>query len=68
MRRSRPISLARRLRLGKELALLARVLTVAVPSMVYTATVMTENVFYGLFLFVTLAFVAMLERPTLGGR
>ena len=50
--------------LRQELALLAALLTVAVPSMVYTGTVMTENVFYGLFLVVTLAFVAMLERPT----
>jgi hypothetical protein len=55
--------LARRM-LRKELALLAALLTVAVPSMVYTGTVMTENIFYGLFLFVTLALVAMLERPT----
>ena len=55
--------LARRM-LRKELALLAALLTVAVPSMVYTGTVMTENVFYGLFLLVSLALVAMLERPT----
>jgi hypothetical protein len=57
--------LARRM-LTKELALFAALLTVAVPSMVYTGTVMTENVFYGLFLLVTLVLVAMLERPTVG--
>ena len=33
--------------------------------MVYTGTVMTENVFYPLFLLVVLALVAVLERPTL---
>ncbi len=55
--------LARRM-LTKELALFAALLTVAVPSMVYTGTVMTENVFYGLFLIVMLALVGMLERPT----
>jgi hypothetical protein len=54
-------------RILKELpALLVAVLTVAVPSMAYTGTVMTENVFYGLFLIVTLLFVLMLERPTAG--
>ena len=56
--------LARRM-LCKELALFAALLTVAVPSMVYTGTVMTENLFYGLFLLVSLALVAVVERPTL---
>jgi hypothetical protein len=55
--------LARRM-VTQRLALFAAVLTVAVPSMVYTGTVMTENVFYGLFLVVMLALVSMLERPT----
>jgi len=55
--------LARRM-LPKGLSLLAAVLAVAVPSMVYTATVMTETVFYTLFLLVALALVAALERPT----
>ena len=55
--------LARRV-VATPLALLAAVLTVAVPSMVYTGTVMTENAFYGLFLVVVLALVSMLERPT----
>ena len=55
--------LARRL-LGTGLALLAAVLTVLVPSMLYTGTLMTENAFYPLFLVVCLALVATLERPT----
>ncbi len=46
------------------LALLAALLTVAVPSMVYTGTLMTENVFYPLFLCVALLLVLALERPT----
>ena len=36
----------------------------AVPSMLYTGTLMTENAFYPLFLVVALALVATLERPT----
>jgi Dolichyl-phosphate-mannose-protein mannosyltransferase len=56
--------LARRL-MDRWLALLAAVLTVAVPSMAYTGTLMTENAFYPLFLATTLAFVAYLERPSL---
>jgi hypothetical protein len=46
------------------LALLAAVLSVAIPSMVYTATVMTENVFYPVFLLAALLLVRMVERPT----
>jgi hypothetical protein len=46
------------------LALGVAVLTVAVPSMVYTGTLMTENLFYPLFLLCALALVAVLERPT----
>jgi Dolichyl-phosphate-mannose-protein mannosyltransferase len=46
------------------LALLAALMTVAIPSMAYTGTVMTENAFYPLFLLVTLALVVVLERPT----
>jgi Dolichyl-phosphate-mannose-protein mannosyltransferase len=48
------------------LALLAAVLAVAVPSLAYTGTVMTENVFYPLFLLVTLVLVLVLEQPTPG--
>jgi hypothetical protein len=55
--------LARRV-LAEPLALLAAALTVAVPSMVYTATLMTENAFYPLFLAAALAIVLWLERPT----
>jgi len=55
--------LARRM-LTEVQALVVALLTVAVPSMVYTGTVMTENVFYGLFLLTTLALVAALEQPT----
>ena len=56
--------LARRV-LGKWLSLAAAALAVAIPSMVYTATLMTENAFYPVFLTVVLVFVAWLERPTL---
>jgi hypothetical protein len=56
--------LARRV-LQPGLALLVAVLTVAVPSMVYTGTLMTENLFYPVFLFAALALVLVLERPTL---
>ena len=55
--------LARRVA-GQGLALLAAVLAVAVPSMVYTAVVMTENAFYPVFLLAALALVALLERPS----
>jgi hypothetical protein len=55
--------LARRV-LTEPLALAAAALTVAVPSMVYTATLMTENAFYPLFLAAALAMVLWLERPT----
>jgi len=48
------------------LALVVSLLTVAVPSMVYTGMLMTENLFYPLFLCCALALVAVLERPTLG--
>ena len=55
--------LARRL-LSPWHALVVAALTVTVPSMLYTGTIMTENVFYPLFLVVAVALVAMLERPT----
>jgi len=55
--------LARRL-LAARLALVVAALTVAVPSMLYTGTLMTENAFYPLFLTCVLALVAMLDRPT----
>ena len=46
------------------LALLAALMAVAIPSLAYTGTVMTENAFYPLFLLVTLVLVVVLERPT----
>ena len=45
------------------LALVVAALTVAIPSMVYTGTLMTENVFYPLFLTCALLLVLVLERP-----
>jgi 4-amino-4-deoxy-L-arabinose transferase-like glycosyltransferase len=55
--------LARRL-LGPGLSLGAALLAVALPSLAYTGTVMTENVFYPLFLTAGLLLVLVLERPT----
>jgi hypothetical protein len=55
--------LARRV-LTTPLALVAAVLAVALPSLLYTGNVMTENAFYPIFLCVALVLVRMLERPT----
>jgi hypothetical protein len=55
--------LARRV-LGSGLSLLAALLAVALPSLAYTATVMTENAFYPAFLWLALALVLALEQPT----
>jgi len=55
--------LARRV-VSDRLALLGALLTVAVPSLAYTGTVMTENAFYPLFLLVALLLVLVLERPS----
>jgi glycosyltransferase involved in cell wall biosynthesis len=46
-------------------AIVAAALAVAIPSMAYVGTLMTENAFYPIFLWLALALVAMLERPTL---
>ena len=46
------------------LSLFAAVLAVALPSLLYAGEVMTENVFYPIFLTVVLVFVLTLERPT----
>jgi hypothetical protein len=46
-------------------ALLAAVLTVAVPSMTYTRFVMSESVFYLVFLFFAVALFLLLEDPTI---
>ena len=56
--------LARRL-LTPALSLAAALLAVAVPSMAYTGTLMTENVAYPLVVAAVLALVLTLERPTL---
>jgi 4-amino-4-deoxy-L-arabinose transferase-like glycosyltransferase len=56
-------SIARRV-VRDGLALLAALLAVAVPSLAYTGTVMTENAFYPLFLLVVLLLLVVLERPT----
>ena len=47
-------------------ALIATVLTLLLPAMGYTATLMTENAFLPLFCLTALALVRALERPTLG--
>jgi glycosyltransferase involved in cell wall biosynthesis len=46
-------------------SLFAALLAVAVPSLMYTGTLMTETVFYPLFACVALALVLALERPTI---
>jgi hypothetical protein len=55
--------LARRL-VGRGLALAAALLALALPGMVYTSTIMTENAFFPVFLFWVLAVVLAIERPT----
>jgi Dolichyl-phosphate-mannose-protein mannosyltransferase len=55
--------LARRV-LPVGLSLLASAMAVALPSLLYTGEVMTENAFYVIFLCVALALVLCLERPT----
>ena len=55
--------LARRVT-GRWLALLAAAVAVAVPSMAYTATIVTENLFYPLALTFAWALVRVLERPS----
>jgi hypothetical protein len=55
--------LARRV-LPVGLSLVAAALALALPSLAYTGTVMTENVYYPLFLTTALLLVRVLERPT----
>ena len=55
--------LARRL-LTKPWSLAAAALALAVPSMVYTGTIMTENAFYPIFVTAALAIVRVLEFPS----
>jgi 4-amino-4-deoxy-L-arabinose transferase-like glycosyltransferase len=59
--------LARRL-VGDWWALGAAVLAVAIPSMAYTGTVMTENAFYPLFLLIAWQLARVLARPTAAGQ
>jgi hypothetical protein len=47
-------------------ALVAVVLTLVLPALAYTGTIMTENAFMPLFCLTALALVRALERPTLG--
>ncbi|MBA3330758.1 MAG: glycosyltransferase family 39 protein [Actinobacteria bacterium] len=56
--------LARRV-LGHAPSLVAAVLAVALPSLLYAGTLMTENLFYPLFLLAALLLVLVLERPSL---
>jgi hypothetical protein len=56
--------LARRV-VGRWLALLAAALALVVPSMAYTATIVTENLFYPVALLFAWVLVLVLERPTL---
>jgi glycosyltransferase involved in cell wall biosynthesis len=56
--------LARRV-VRPQFALLAALLAIAIPSTVYIGTLMTENVFYPIFLWLAYALVIALERPTL---
>ena len=46
-------------------ALAAAAFAVVVPSMAYVGTIMTENVFYPIFVWLVFALVLALERPTL---
>jgi hypothetical protein len=55
--------LARRL-LAPGLSLAAAALAVAIPGMLYTGTLMTENAFYPIFVLAALLMVLTLERPT----
>ena len=55
--------LARRV-LGVLYSLGAALLTVALPSMLYTTVIMTENAFYPVFLACALLMALTLERPT----
>jgi hypothetical protein len=56
--------LARRL-LRPSYAFVVALLALALPSMTYTTTIMTENAFYPQFLLVVLAMYLALERPTI---
>jgi hypothetical protein len=59
--------IARRL-VRPPLPLIAALLAVAIPSLVYTGAVLTENAFYPLFLCVIWALMRMVDRPTALGQ
>jgi dolichyl-phosphate-mannose-protein mannosyltransferase len=60
-----PVYLIARRLVSVWLALAAAVLAIAIPSLIYTGTIMTENAFYPAFLACVFGFFAALERPTL---
>jgi hypothetical protein len=62
-----PVYFLGRRMLAPGVALLAAALAVEIPSMAYSGTLMSENLFYPAFLFTVLAIVRALEVPT-GGR
>jgi hypothetical protein len=49
---------------GRWLSIAAAALSLAIPTLMYTSTVMTENAFYPLTAFFSLATIRALERPT----
>src|SRR4030095_15968630 len=59
-----PAYLLARRALDQPFAVAAAALSVAIPSLVYTGMLMTENAFYPIFLCVVLVLVRVLERPT----
>ena len=60
-----PVYLIARRMVSAGPALLASALALAIPSLVYTGTVMTENAFYPAFSACVLVLLAAIERPTL---
>ena len=59
-----PVYLLARRMLSQGLSLVAAALSVAIPSLLYTGMLMTENAFYPLFALTALVLVITLERPT----
>jgi hypothetical protein len=60
-----PVYLIARRLASEPFALAAAALAVAIPSFIYTGTMMTENAFYPAFALCILVMLAALERPTL---
>jgi Dolichyl-phosphate-mannose-protein mannosyltransferase len=61
-----PVFLLARRVLPRTLALATAVLSLLLPSLVYTSLLMTENAFFPVFLLALLAIVRSLERPSTG--